>query len=58
MIIAAGAVLRPGGSVLLEIGGDQAPAVSAALADTGFTAVQPWYDEDGDLRGVQARKAG
>ena len=57
VIIAAGAVLRPGGSVLLEIGGDQAPAVIAALGDTGFTAVQPWYDEDGDLRGVQARTA-
>ncbi len=27
-----------------------------ALGDAGFTTVEPWFDEDGDLRGIVARR--
>lgn len=49
-------VLRPGGWLLLEIGGDQDEQLAPALAAAGFTEVETWSDEDGDLRGLQARR--
>ncbi|MPY94031.1 MAG: hypothetical protein GEV08_13500 [Acidimicrobiia bacterium] len=55
VIAAAGRLLRPGGRLLLELGGDQDEALVPALAATGFDLVTPWWDEDGDLRGIAAR---
>ena len=54
--IAAGALvfLRPGGSVLLEIGGDQATSLRPLLEGLGYVGVTTWADEDGDVRGIQA----
>lgn len=53
VIATAARLLRPGGSLLVELGGDQ----DAALADdlAGFDDVVTWHDEDGDLRGLHAR---
>lgn len=52
---AARRILRPGGWVFLELGSDQDRAVAPWLA--GFAEAHPWYDADGDLRGVAARRA-
>ncbi len=50
----AARLLRPGGALLLEIGGDQEAEVRRTLVGHGFTAVGCWYDEDDDLRGIEA----
>jgi release factor glutamine methyltransferase len=55
----AATLLRPGGQLVLELGGDQDVALMPSLERNGFTAVEPWHDDDGDLRGVIAvRRAG
>jgi release factor glutamine methyltransferase len=46
--------LRPGGALILELGGDEAARLSPALARAGFTGVTILTDEDGDVRGVEA----
>ncbi|MFS2022255.1 peptide chain release factor N(5)-glutamine methyltransferase [Massilia sp. CT11-137] len=46
--------LAPGGWLLLEHGYDQAAAVRALLADTGFTDVQSWRD----LAGIERVSGG
>jgi release factor glutamine methyltransferase len=46
--------LRPGGALLLEIGGNQAETLQPLLEDAGYTGVVTWTDEDGDVRGVEA----
>jgi len=53
----AGRVLRPGGWLLLEVGGDQDALVSPDLAAAGFDPPTTWHDEDGDLRGLEAQLA-
>ncbi len=52
----AGRLLRPGGHLLLELGGDQDVALAPDLARHGFTSSESWDDDDGDLRGVVARR--
>lgn len=52
----AARLLRPGGRLLLEVGGDQDVLLAPALAAAGFDPVSSWADEDGDLRGVTARR--
>ena len=51
----AARILRPGGWVLLEVGGHQDELLAASLAWHRFTDLTTWQDEDGDLRGVMAR---
>jgi release factor glutamine methyltransferase len=46
--------LRPGGALLLELGGDQAGLLRSTLAEAGFHSVATWSDEDGDQRGLEA----
>jgi release factor glutamine methyltransferase len=46
--------LRPGGALLLELGGGQADALTAGLAGFGFRDVDVLRDEEGDVRGVEA----
>ncbi len=53
-VAAAGRLLRPGGHVLVEIGGEQDAGLAAALAAAGFGDTTTWRDEDGDLRGLTA----
>ncbi len=55
-VVDAGArLLRPGGWLLAEIGGDQDRALAPVLESHGFRAVDVWHDEDGDLRGFAAQ---
>lgn len=56
VVAAASDLLRPGGWMLTEVGGDQDVAVSAELRSSGFVEVTPWADEDGDLRGLAAQR--
>ena len=56
-VVGAAAFLRPGGALLLELGGDEAQLVDADLTAAGFTAVVVLRDEDGDVRGIEATLA-
>jgi release factor glutamine methyltransferase len=46
--------LRPGGALLLELGGDEAELLLPALERQGYGSVRAWSDEDGDVRGLEA----
>ena len=52
---AGATLLREGGTLLLELGGDQDQALKDVLIAAGFGAVRTHVDEDGDLRGIEAR---
>jgi release factor glutamine methyltransferase len=47
-VAAAARLLRPGGWLLIEVGGDQ----EGELTATGFDRTEPWWDDEGDLRGI------
>lgn len=47
-------LLRDGGTLLLELGGDQATLIAPTLAGAGFRVDAVLRDEDGDARGVEA----
>jgi release factor glutamine methyltransferase len=49
-------LLRAGGSLLLEVGGDQAELLGPLLDECGFSEVELGYDEDGDLRALYCRR--
>lgn len=51
-------ILRLGGWLLVELGGDQDALLAPTLAAHGFADTETWHDEDGDLRGLQARRRG
>ncbi len=53
----ASRLLRPGGSLLVELGAGQDEALSGPLTAAGFERVVGLRDEDGDLRGLEARRA-
>jgi release factor glutamine methyltransferase len=55
---AAAQLLRPGGAVLLEMGGDQDVALAPVLAAVGFGPARRVVDDDGDLRGIEANRWG
>ncbi|MFT3853312.1 MAG: HemK/PrmC family methyltransferase [Ilumatobacteraceae bacterium] len=55
VIGAAARLLRPGGWLLVEIGGDQGHPAAEHLHAKGFVDVDAWTDDDGDLRGILAR---
>ena len=46
--------LRPGGWLLLELGGDQAEPIGQLLHASGFTGLDVMADEDGDPRAICA----
>jgi release factor glutamine methyltransferase len=50
--------LRPGGALVLELGGDQAKAMTAAMERLGYAEIETWCDEDGDVRGIEGILAG
>ena len=50
VVAAARTILRPGGALLLEVGGAQDVLLRDAFA--GFGVVESWRDEEGDLRGL------
>ncbi|HEX6539309.1 MAG TPA: putative protein N(5)-glutamine methyltransferase [Candidatus Dormibacteraeota bacterium] len=47
-------VLRGGGVLLLELGGDQAELIAPDLYRAGYTRDRVLRDDDGDVRGVEA----
>jgi release factor glutamine methyltransferase len=53
---AAARLLRPGGWLLVEIGGDQDERLRPSLA-RAFVDVEVWSDAHGDPRGLAARRA-
>jgi release factor glutamine methyltransferase len=53
---AAARWLRPGGSVLLEIGGDQAGEMASTLADVWLSEIRVHRDGDGRDRAIEARR--
>ncbi len=57
VVAGASRFLRPGGALLLELGGEQADLLEPVLAGHGFVDVDTWWDEDGDIRGVEATLA-
>ncbi len=54
----AARALRPGGSVLLEVGDGQAPAVEGLARDAGFEVVSVYRDLSGKERIVEATLPG
>jgi release factor glutamine methyltransferase len=56
VVFGAARLLRPEGWLLVELGGAQDVALAPDLAAAGFASVTPWSDEDGDLRGLVARR--
>ncbi len=52
---AAARLLRPGGRVLLELGGDQAAQIGPAMTSFGLTGVSVHRDDDGQARVIEAR---
>ena len=54
VVTAAARLLRPGGSLLLELGADQDRWLAPTLLAHGFGDVSTWTDDDGDLRGLFA----
>ena len=48
--------LRPGGTVLLELGGDQADGLSATMVAAGLTAIRVHRDDQGRDRAIEARR--
>ena len=58
IVVSASRLLRSGGWLLLELGGQQDKALRPALAAAGFGPASSWFDEDGDLRGLEAQATG
>jgi release factor glutamine methyltransferase len=56
LAVSARRVLRPGGWLFLEIGGHQDVTLRSILATAGWRVAATWADEDGDLRGLAARR--
>jgi release factor glutamine methyltransferase len=50
--------LRPGGVVLLELGGDEADLLEGELARLGYVDAAVLLDDDDDVRGLEATWAG
>jgi release factor glutamine methyltransferase len=50
--------LRPGGWLLLELGGDQAEPTGRLLSEYAYEDIDVMVDGDGDPRGVAARSGG
>jgi release factor glutamine methyltransferase len=55
VVAAAGRLLRPGGWLLIELGGKQDETLAPDLAQSGFGDVESWRDDDAELRGLAAR---
>jgi release factor glutamine methyltransferase len=54
VLVDARRFLKRGGSMLLEVGGDQADLLESDLVRLGYVDVRILADEDGDVRGIEA----
>lgn len=50
----AARLLRRGGRLFVELGGNQDRLLAPTLRASGFAIVDTWFDDDGDLRGLAA----
>ncbi len=57
VVASAADLLLPGGWFLTELGSDQDRRLAPTLDACGFEAVTTWLDDDGDLRGLAARRS-
>jgi len=57
VVDAAIRVLRPGGWLLVEVGADQDQELGPTLGAGAFDEVTAWRDDEGDLRGIAARRS-
>jgi release factor glutamine methyltransferase len=57
VLVESPCALRPGGALLLELGGDQADALDGDLERLGYVDRRVLVDEDGDVRGIEATLA-
>jgi release factor glutamine methyltransferase len=55
VVVSAADLLRGGGWLLTEIGGDQDGKLAATLDACGFEKATTWFDDEGDLRGLAAQ---
>jgi release factor glutamine methyltransferase len=53
---AAARLLRPGGTVLLEIGGDQAGEMTAMLSGLDLSVIEVLRDDEGRDRAIEAQR--
>jgi len=56
VVAAAAGLLRPGGSLLVELGGDEAARLRPTLEARGYRDIELLADDDGDLRGLCCRR--
>jgi len=56
VVEAASRWLRPGGRVLLELGGDQANELRTVLGAAGFSEIRVLREGDGQDRAIEARR--
>jgi release factor glutamine methyltransferase len=57
IVRSAARLLTPSGWLVLELGGNQDELLGPDLEAAGFDAVDPWFDEEGDLRGLAAGRS-
>lgn len=58
LIVQAAVLLRPSGSLLVELGGDQATELAPVLRASDLRLEEVLEDEEGDARGIVARRMG
>jgi release factor glutamine methyltransferase len=57
LVADAARLLRPGGWLLTEAGGEQDRSLAPVLAAHAFEGATTWRDAEGDLRGLAARRS-
>lgn len=58
IVVVARRLLRPGGWLVLEIGGVQHQSLASQFRQAGYAHVRNWRDDDGDVRGVATQAGG
>ncbi len=58
VVAAAAHLLGPGGHLLVEVGGEQGDPTAELVEAVGMVEQARWHDDDGDLRGLHARRPG
>ena len=56
VVLAASGMLRPGGWLLIEVGGSQDEALAPRLRASGFGNIERWSSDDGELLGMAAQR--
>ena len=58
VVLVASGMLRPGGWLLIEVGGSQDEALAPRLRASGFGNIERWSSDDGELLGMAAQRKG